>query len=162
MATINSVFKRLGCSAFKWHLNTIPFGIQPLLDHLNTKLVWYSDPQSTAYSVKTLLRRAWWKTSVKMDVDSVDHKKSSVWSTSTMKSSVWLTLTTRKAQSGRCRPVEKLSVVYVDCRCRPSTSGCAFHHALRKGTARRLGNTALYFYIFELLKLLSFFSLIMN
>ena len=27
------------CPVFKWHL-----GVQPFFDHLNTKLVWYSDP----------------------------------------------------------------------------------------------------------------------
>ena len=31
-------------SIFKWYLNTRQFGIQPLLDHLITQLVWYSDP----------------------------------------------------------------------------------------------------------------------
>ena len=35
---------RLSCTVFKWHLNTGPFDIQPLFDHLNTKLVGYSDP----------------------------------------------------------------------------------------------------------------------
>ena len=33
------------CPVFKWHWNTEPFVIQPLLDHLNTKQVWYSDPR---------------------------------------------------------------------------------------------------------------------
>ena len=31
-------------AVFKWYLKTRPFGIQPLIDHLNTRLVQYSDP----------------------------------------------------------------------------------------------------------------------
>ena len=42
-ATIFMVFKWLSCLVFKWHLNTGPFGILPFFNHLNTKLVWYSD-----------------------------------------------------------------------------------------------------------------------
>ena len=44
MAYICLVFKWSGCPVFKWHLNTVPFGMQPLLDHFNTTLVCYSDP----------------------------------------------------------------------------------------------------------------------
>ena len=38
------VFKLLGCSVCKLHLNAEPFGIYPFFHHLNTELVWYSDP----------------------------------------------------------------------------------------------------------------------
>ena len=44
MASICPEFKCLGCLVFKWHLNTGPFGIQTFFNHLNTELVWYSDP----------------------------------------------------------------------------------------------------------------------
>ena len=44
MVSTCPVSKWLGCLVFKWHSTTGPFGIQPLLDHLNTELVWYSDP----------------------------------------------------------------------------------------------------------------------
>ena len=44
MASICPVFKWLGCPVFKWHSKTRPFGIQPLLDQSNTRLVQYSDP----------------------------------------------------------------------------------------------------------------------
>ena len=43
MASICPVFKWLVCLVFKWHSKTRPFGIQPLFDHLNTRLVRYSD-----------------------------------------------------------------------------------------------------------------------
>ena len=49
MASICLVFKWLGCLVFKWHSKTRPFGIQPLFEHLNTRLVWYSDPHCTWY-----------------------------------------------------------------------------------------------------------------
>ena len=39
MASIWQVFKWSGCPVLKWHSNTGPFDIQPLFDHLNTKLV---------------------------------------------------------------------------------------------------------------------------
>ena len=45
--SICPVFQWLRCPEFKWPLNTGPFGIQPHFDHVNTKLVWYSDPQCT-------------------------------------------------------------------------------------------------------------------
>ena len=38
------LFKWLGCTVFKWNSKTRPFGIQPLFDHLNTRLAQYSDP----------------------------------------------------------------------------------------------------------------------
>ena len=44
MASICPVFKRLGFTELKWHQNNRPFGIRPLFDHSNTKLVWYTDP----------------------------------------------------------------------------------------------------------------------
>ena len=44
MVSICPLFKCLGCLVFKWHLKTRPFGIQTIFDHLNTRLVWYSDP----------------------------------------------------------------------------------------------------------------------
>ena len=44
MASICTVYKWLGCPVFKWHLKTRLFGIQPLFDHLNIRLVQYSDP----------------------------------------------------------------------------------------------------------------------
>ena len=49
------------------------------------------------------------KTSVKMDVDSVDGRRptSTRWSTSTSRIAQWSTSTSRKPQSGRRRPVEK-------------------------------------------------------
>ena len=47
MASICLVFKCLGSTVFKWHSKTRPFGIQPLFDHLNTRLVWDSDPHCT-------------------------------------------------------------------------------------------------------------------
>ena len=49
MASICLVFKWLGCMVFKWHLKTRPFGIQPLFNHLNTRLVRYSDPHCRIY-----------------------------------------------------------------------------------------------------------------
>ena len=49
MASICPVFKWLGCLIFKWHLNTRPFSIQPLFDHLNTRLVRYSDPHCIVF-----------------------------------------------------------------------------------------------------------------
>ena len=44
MASIFPVLKWSGCPVFKWHSKTTPFGIWPLCDHFNTRLVWYSDP----------------------------------------------------------------------------------------------------------------------
>ena len=44
MVSICSVFKWLGWPVFICHSKTKPFGIWPLLDHLNTKQVQYSDP----------------------------------------------------------------------------------------------------------------------
>ena len=41
---ICQLFERLGCPVFKWHSNTRPFGIQPIFNHFNTKLVGYSNP----------------------------------------------------------------------------------------------------------------------
>ena len=38
------LFKWLGCTVFKWNSKTRPFGIQPIFDHLNTRLARYSDP----------------------------------------------------------------------------------------------------------------------
>ena len=38
-ASICPVFKWLGCLLFKWHADTTPFSIQPLLNHFNTKFV---------------------------------------------------------------------------------------------------------------------------
>ena len=32
------------CPVFKWHSNTRSLGIRPIFNHLNTKLVHYSDP----------------------------------------------------------------------------------------------------------------------
>ena len=32
------------CPVFKWHSHTRPFGDQTTFDHLNTRLVWYTDP----------------------------------------------------------------------------------------------------------------------
>ena len=46
---ICQLFKRSGCLAFRCHLNTKPFVIQPLFDHSNFELVWYSDPHCSAY-----------------------------------------------------------------------------------------------------------------
>ena len=43
MESICPVFKWLGCRVFKWHLKTRPFSIQPLFNHLNTRLIRYSD-----------------------------------------------------------------------------------------------------------------------
>ena len=53
------------------------------------------------------------KTSVKWTstVDVQRRPETSGWSTSTSRIPQWLTSTSRKAQSGRCRPVEKLSLV---------------------------------------------------
>ena len=36
------------CLGFTWHSKTRPFGIRPLFDHLNTKLVCYLDPHCTS------------------------------------------------------------------------------------------------------------------
>ena len=33
------------CPVFKWHSNTRPFGIQPIFDRLNTRLVWILNGQ---------------------------------------------------------------------------------------------------------------------
>ena len=41
--SIFPLFKWLGCPVFNWHLNTGPYGIHPVFDHLNTELFWYSD-----------------------------------------------------------------------------------------------------------------------
>ena len=41
---------------FKWHLNTGPFGILPFFNHLNTKLVWYSDLLSVFLSQRKKLQ----------------------------------------------------------------------------------------------------------
>ena len=47
MASICPVFNWLGCPVFKWHSNTVTFGRQPLLHHLNTELVQYSENHCT-------------------------------------------------------------------------------------------------------------------
>ena len=39
------------CPLFKWHSKTGPFGIQPLIDHSDTELLWYSDPHCTQVDV---------------------------------------------------------------------------------------------------------------
>ena len=54
MASICTVFKWLGCLLFKWHSKTRPFGIQPLFDHLNNKLVRYSYPHSSSRHSKSV------------------------------------------------------------------------------------------------------------
>ena len=41
MASICSEFNWLCCPLFKWHSKTRPFGIQPLINHSNTRVVWY-------------------------------------------------------------------------------------------------------------------------
>ena len=55
MASICPVLKWLGCPVFKWYSNTWPFGIQPLFDHLNTKLVQYSDPYCSFFRTNYLM-----------------------------------------------------------------------------------------------------------
>ena len=47
MVAICPVLKQLGSPVFKWHSNTRPFVHPTPFDHLNTRLVWYSDPHST-------------------------------------------------------------------------------------------------------------------
>ena len=37
------------CPVFKWHLSNRPFGDQTTFDHLNTRLVRYSDPHCNTY-----------------------------------------------------------------------------------------------------------------
>ena len=37
MGSICPVLKWLGCPVFKWHSKTIPFGMQPFYNHLNTR-----------------------------------------------------------------------------------------------------------------------------
>ena len=45
---LSPAFKWSSCPIIKWYSNTGPFGIRPLFDHANTKLVQYSDShQST-------------------------------------------------------------------------------------------------------------------
>ena len=54
MVSICQVFKWLGCPVFKRHSNTRPFGIQPLFNCSNTKLVWYSDPHIFKFLQKSV------------------------------------------------------------------------------------------------------------
>ena len=45
------------CPVFKGHLNTGPFGHRTTFDHLNTRLVWYSDPHCIISQVWNFRKR---------------------------------------------------------------------------------------------------------
>ena len=53
--TICPVFKWSGCPVFKWHSKSRQFGIPPLVNHLNTGLLRYSDSNCTATISKEFL-----------------------------------------------------------------------------------------------------------
>ena len=50
----------LASPVFKWHSKTGPFGIQPLFNHLNTKLVWYSGPHCISEPIKKSRNPNYW------------------------------------------------------------------------------------------------------
>ena len=54
---------------FKWHLNTGPFSYRAIFDHLNTRMVWYSDPHCIQKLSKT--EPAWFFEGVYLYVSGV-------------------------------------------------------------------------------------------